>query len=366
MLRSSLSPIAVPLAVVALWLAPALAAAQVHDGAGIFSPAAVSDANASLGRMDQQFHKQLVIETIPNVPADQRAALQQQGKEAFFDHMKAARANALGVNGVYVLICMDPPFIDDAAGKETVRRGEFTDADLGRLRQAFRTALHDKQYDTGLRDAVDQVQRAYTANIPGAGGANTPVRSDGREAPAAGRPSAGGSVPSLPSSGGHMFGIGALVCLAIGALIIFSLVKAVFNRGGGGGNQGGGYGGGGGAGGFGGGAGNYPTGGPAYGPGYQNPPPSRGSGFGSGLLGGLLGGAVGGYAADRFEHRNDPTPSGGGDIGGGAAAGGGGGGSFDSGPSDAGQGFGDSGGGADFSSGGGGGDAGGGGDQGSF
>jgi hypothetical protein len=347
---------------------PLAARAQVHDNAHIFGPQAVTDAEAAMQRMQDKFGKQFVVETFPAVPDDQKAALQQKGKEAFFKDWKVSRAQALKVNGVYVLICMDPKFIDDGAGRETVAKGIFGNGELSTLRSSFRAALHDAKYDQGLADAVDQVYRAYTANIPGSGGNRTPVERDNATSS---RQPTGGGMPAMPGSTSHegnsSLGIGSLICLAIGALIIFSLVKSIFRHGQPGGGQGGGFGGGGGTGFGGGGAGTYPTGGPSYGPGYGAPPAS-GGGFGRGFLGGLLGGAVGGYAADKFEHRNDAGPSSwGGDASGGSFGGGGdGGGSFDSGPSDAGQGFGDSGGGSDF--GGGGGDSGGssGGDSGSF
>ena len=372
-LPSTFVRLALPLAAAALCFVPAAASAQVHDEAKIFSPQAVTEADASLAKIDQQYHKQLVVETIGSLPADQKAAAEQQGKEAFFDHLKATRANALGVNGVYVLICMDPPFIDDAAGRETVERGIFTSNDLSTLRQSFRTALHDKQYDRGLREAVDDVRRAFAANVPAETATAGRGFTGGAPSPAIGQPGMGGGVipggnsgrTTPPASTSHIFGIGGLLCLALGAFIIFSLIKSVFRRSGTGNSMGGtGFGGGGVP--MGGGP-MYPTGGPVYGG------APAGGGAGRGFLGGLLGGAVGGYAVDKFEHRNDGGQAAGPAVGdGGLASGGGGGGGFDSGPSDAGQGFGDSGGGADFSGGsdaggGGGGDAGGGGgDQGSF
>jgi hypothetical protein len=344
-----------PLVVVlaAVLLLPAALRADVHDNASIFSPAAVDKANTDLAAMHRRHNKDLVIETFASVPDDQKSKLQSDGKDAFFASWLSARAKELSVNGVYVLICMDPKHVQVAAGKETRARGDFTENDVKSLREHLQKSLGAKQYDQALGDAVEDVDRAYTANIAGQGppsrAGQTPNYNSNN----------GGNYPAIPNySPTHSTGFGtmaSLICLAVGVIIIVSIIRSIFR-----GQSGGGYGGSGfGGGGYG---GNYPPPQAGYGsgPGYGS---GGGSGFGRGFLGGLLGGALGGYAENRFEGRNDApsNPSsqpGWGDTSGG---GGGGGGSFDAGPSDAGGGFDSGGSGGDFGGGGGGGDSGGGG-----
>ena len=337
---------------------------QVRDDARVFGSSAVADANRAMGQLEQKFHKQLVVDTIPSLPADAKAALQQQTKDAVFKRVTDARASAARVNGVYVLICMDPKYIDVAAGRETISRGIFTEDDVSQLKQQVRSTLAAGQPDRALREAIDTVERTYTTNIPGTAprqaSNNAPAaRSSAvpaNRAPAANRDST--PPANEPASGGGMvkkLGCGTILCVGIAAVIAFGLIRRMLSNRGGPTSGPGGAGGGG----FGGGP-TYPTGGPGYGGGVQQQ--QGGGGFGKGLLGGLLGGAVGGYAADRFMHGHDAGAGGGGvapssdagDTGGGGYSGGG----FDSGPSDAGQGFGDSASGSDF--GGGGGDSGGG------
>ncbi len=346
-----------------LWLASA-AHAQVHDEAHLLSPDAVTSANSAIQQMQQAHNKGLVYETIPKV-SDENMAAAKADQAAYFKASTTNRMEKLQVNGVYVLVCMDPKYVEVRGGRETMARGDFTAADIARLSTQLKADLRGGNNDQALSDAVDTVNRAYGANITG----SAPAAAAGRSAAPA--PSYSSSTPAptptpAASSGGMgmlgKFGLGGLLCAVVGVVIIFSLIKSAFGR------RGGGYGGGvmnqGGT---------YPTGGPVGGPGYGGGtnmggyggvPQSRGSGFGGGLLGGLLGGAVGGAAVDHFEHRGDAAPSaGGGALGGGDAGGGsfgGGGGGFDSGPSDAGQAS-DVTGGGDFGGGGGGGDAGGGG-----
>jgi TPM domain len=309
------------LAVFALLLAPALAMADVHDNAHIFSQDAIDKADAQMVQMQRKYNKTFVVETFPAVPDDMKDQLQSQDNRTFFKSWADTRRKALNADGVYVLVCMDPKYIQ-------VHHLNTSDADA--LRGQLKTAFHNQEYDQGLQDAVDSVGQTLAANTSSAPAQNSYNNSSNN----------GNGYPMTPSyrnqGGGGSLSIGSFFCLAIGAMFIFSLIGAIFRgrRGFGGGY---GYGGGGYGGGY----------GPGYGPGYGYGG-GGGSGFGSGLMGGLLGGVLGGYAADRFDHRNDP------------GAGFGGGGGF-SGPSDAGQGFGSSGGGfgGGDSGGGGGGDSGG-------
>ena len=352
---SLLAAVAVPLLLLA-----ATAHAQVRDGAHLFSPSAASGADSAIQQMQQQHNKGLIVETIPKVSDENMAAAKANPGEYFKD-ATTRRMETLKVNGVYVLVCMDPKHVEVRAGKNTFARGDFTAGDIARLTSTLQGDLHSGNMDQALQDAVDGVNRSYGANI---GGGSSPAAEPGTTGAATPSRSVPSGTPDRSSSGPGVLGglgkfsLGGLLCVGIGLVIVFSLVKRMFaGRTGGGGFGGGGN--------MTAGGPNYPTGGPAnYGPGYGGPTNmgGGGGGMGRGFLGGLLGGAVGGYAADKFEHRGDPsTPAaGGGDAGGGGFGGGGGGGGFDAGPSDAGQAA-DFAGGGDFGGGGGGGDAGGGG-----
>ncbi len=337
-------------------LLPWLARADVHDNAKIFGPDAIDRADAAMTKMEQAHNKQLVVETFTGIPDDQKPSMEKLGKDAFFKQWMSNRARELRVNGVYVLICMDPKHLEVGAGRNTIARGDFTEQDVQKLRDQMQKLLKEKDYDGALSNAVDTVDQAYTANIHG----NNPNQSRAQYQPT-GIPGYRVNNGYSSSAGQGMGSFGTLVCMIVGLVIVLSLIRAIFR-----GNSGGGYGGG-----FG---GNYPTGGgygpgygPGYGAGYGGGYGGGGGGFGRGFLGGLLGGALGGYAAEQFERRNDPgnQPNQGGfGSSGGDFGGGGGGGSFDSGPSDAGQGFGDNSSGGDFGGGDSGGDSGGGGSSG--
>src|SRR4051794_33241816 len=126
----------------ALLLLPAFARADVRDNANIFSPDAVQKANAAMAQMQQRHNKSFIVETFPSIPDDQKDAYQQAvqqdpttGKAKFFRQWMGSRARAVQANGVFALVNMDPRHIEVGAGQNTRNSGDFTDADITRLRQ---------------------------------------------------------------------------------------------------------------------------------------------------------------------------------------------------------------------------------------
>jgi hypothetical protein len=341
-------------ALLAVWI-PSQAGADVRDNAQIFTQDAVDTANRDMKKMEHDHNKQLVVETFAAVPDDQKDALKQNPKTFFRDWL-ASRFKALNVNGVYVLICMDPKHLEVGADRLTMSRGDFTQEDVNSLRKQIQSSLKDKDYDAALSGAMETVERTYKENITAANGRNAATH----------QPTGGGYPPSYAppryqppvynnpgnSSGGSgALGLtfGGLLCMIVGAIIIVSLIRSIFRGGSGGGFGGGGY--------YPGNQGGNFGGGYGYGGGYGGG--GGGSGFGRGFLGGLLGGAVGSYAENRFEDRSNNQGNTGFFGGGGQSDNSGSSSSFDSGPSSPGDLGGSSGG--DFGSSGGGGDSGGGG-----
>jgi uncharacterized membrane protein YgcG len=189
--------------------AAASPAGTIVDNAHIFSPSAVDQAQHSIDQIRIRHQKDLNVETIASLPADQQDALKAQGKDAFFEQWARQRAKAMGTNGVYVLICMDPRHLQVEVGNRTETR-EFTTADRDALRTQLVSQFKAQQYDAGLTDAANFVLDKMDANtrqssVPpnqGSGfGQSTPVYGGGS--------GAGGGIPA-----------GGWICLGIAVLFI--------------------------------------------------------------------------------------------------------------------------------------------------
>jgi uncharacterized membrane protein YgcG len=244
-------------------------AGTIVDNAQIFSSSAVAQAQQTIDHIQAVHHKDFNVETFASVPADQQDALNAQGRDAFFDSWARQRAKAMGTNGVYLLVCMDPHILKVAVGNQTATR-EFTNADKEGLRSLLVPPFKAKDFDGGLIRGAQYVSDRIDTNTRAAAAGGSP----GAIAP--GLPYAPvGSVGTLPINRPAGSFMGSWLCVGIAIVVFLVLLRS---------RRGGGF--------------NY--GGPSQGYGYGNP----GGGFGSGLLGGILGGALGSWGYDRF-NRND-------------------------------------------------------------
>ncbi len=146
---------------------PAAAApTYVFDDARVFTPQTIAAAEAAVGQMQRQYHKALVVETFAAVPDADRPAVADD-RAGYFKRWMHARFANRNVNGVYVLVCLDPRYVEVGVGKQTLARGDFTPADVAGLSKQLIADLRGGRYDVGLAGAVDTVGRDYAANIPG-------------------------------------------------------------------------------------------------------------------------------------------------------------------------------------------------------
>jgi len=137
----------------------------VHDNAGIFSADAVRRADDAIGQLRERHRRDLMIETDSQVPDEQQAALDREGKARFFAGWAAARAKSNGVNGVLVLICMRPGHVEIVEAGEGSEKA-FTPKDRDELSTALGKVLGEKQYDDALARTVAFVQKRMDANEP--------------------------------------------------------------------------------------------------------------------------------------------------------------------------------------------------------
>jgi uncharacterized membrane protein YgcG len=153
--------------VVLTTVAPALAVVpEVQDGAGFFKPEAIAKANDELAEIGRRFKKDLLIETYAAVPADKVAAVKamdKEGRAKFFKEWANSRAKRRRVEGIYVLISKDPGHIQVEVGQQT-EKAAFTIEDRNRLREILIDAFQKKEFDRGLLDGVQYVEKTLAEN----------------------------------------------------------------------------------------------------------------------------------------------------------------------------------------------------------
>ena len=273
------------------------AVAEVRDEAHFFSAGAVAQANETIQEIKQRSKKDLLIETVRQVPeykSDEANSSDEKVKGRFFANWAIQRARAEGINGIYVLITREPGHVEVVVGNQT--RTIFPDEKRHRLSQLLLTHFRQKEYDEGLLAAVKDV-RSVLASAPTAGKVTAaPVNPNrpGHNQPTVPSPTVPSpTVPQRPVPGGRAgaaggswlpwLGIGLAV--VVGIWLLSAVLRAIS------GNQqrpyGAGYGG----------PGPYGGGPSPYG-GYGGY--GGGGGFFSNMMGGLFGAAAGSWLYDQF------------------------------------------------------------------
>ena len=264
---------------------------EVRDNAGLFSPAAVQQADAAIQKIQRELRKDLLIETFPGVPENRKADY-SRNREEFFTGFVRERAQAARLDGIYVLMMKEAPphklRIQVGMGEATRQRA-FLASDRDQLVRLLQTKFREEKYDEGLTAAVALVDRTVRSHLNGTApaGATRPVAS---------------SVPVASGGAAGQVNVMKWVFIIGGVLVAVFLVRMF-------------------AGGMGGGG---------------------GGGFFSSLLGGIGGAMAGNWLYDRFTGDNARSPhdsgssaneapsdvggdysSSGGDVGGGDFGGGG-------------------------------------------
>lgn len=217
---------------------------EVKDSASLFMPETVRQANALITEIKQQHKKDLLIETFAQVPeGTEGKAVSTDGKISppFFRDWAAQRAREAGVNGIYVLVCQEPSFLQIAVGNDT-RTKAFPDADRQRLSKLLLDRFKQKEFDGGLLEAVRLVQSTLQTNLAGVKAAHTTPADSSSAADtskAGTQDQASGSQPgsSWWSGLGGWLIVGLVV--GLGVWLVIALIRAF--TGGAGGLGGGGF-----------------------------------------------------------------------------------------------------------------------------
>jgi uncharacterized membrane protein YgcG len=303
--------LAVAVVLVSISMAQATGAG-IQDAAGFFSQEARATAEQQIAALHKKFGKDLRVETYASIPTDRADQYVPEKRNAFFATWAYQRAKAVGLDGVMVLMCKDPSFLQVEVGDRTKQQA-FTLANRGHLRDLLVTAFKQRHFDEGLLQAVTYYGQTLQANLgeSGTGARPSVVPAPGWH-PSKSAPQE--SPPSTPQGNRSLLWIVGI--LAVVGVCLWMLFRrrsgAEAYRGA---QPGSGY---------------SPYDYRSAPPGVGYPPPDYryggggGGGFGRGFGGGILGGLLGGWLGNRLAHRDtasspdasaDPfprTPGGGG------------------------------------------------------
>lgn len=143
--------------------AAVLLVSEVKDEGDFFKPEAIARANQGIREIKNKYKKDLVIETYKGIADKRKDDLEKLGKKRFFEEWARNRARALEVDGIYILICKEPPQLQVEVGNETEKKA-FPTRDRDRLLELLLGRFKKKEFDEGLSEAVEFVNKTLGNN----------------------------------------------------------------------------------------------------------------------------------------------------------------------------------------------------------
>lgn len=134
----------------------------LRDDANFFGADAAQKANKELRELSKKVGKDIVVETFPSVPGEQKekvAAMSKEERNAFFQKWAHDRMQAEKINGVYILICKQPSNLQVRASESV--QGKFNNEAVNELVKQLLKDFGEKKYDEGLENAIKYIRRKF-------------------------------------------------------------------------------------------------------------------------------------------------------------------------------------------------------------
>ena len=218
---------------------------EVRDSAGLFSPAAVQQADAAIQKLQKELGKELLIETFAGVPENRKADY-SRSREEFFTSFVRERAQAARLNGIYVMVMKEEPphrmRIQIGLGEATRQRA-FLASDRDQLVRVLQASFRDNKYDEGLTSAVAFVERTVRSHLSSTTAGSVAPSGVTRNAPSSAPDASAEHSAAAPSSGPNLLKWAFIIGGVLVAVFLVRMLSGAMGGGGGGGLSGGGMGG---------------------------------------------------------------------------------------------------------------------------
>jgi hypothetical protein len=139
-------------------------APQISDDGHFFSAEAIKRGNAQIHDLMKNFGRDLLIETFATAPKDQLDKLKAMAAEErrkYFHGWATDRAQSAVVNGIYIMVCKDPPHVQVEITPKA--SAVFDKATRDQLVQELLKNFQAKRFDEGLDAAVRIVKDRLTS-----------------------------------------------------------------------------------------------------------------------------------------------------------------------------------------------------------
>jgi hypothetical protein len=134
---------------------------EVKTEEGFFQPETIEKANAIIRTLKEEFGKDLVVETFKSVPEHDLKLVKSMTARRMARHFQEwaqERADMLGVDGVYILLCKNPPYNQVIVSEDLQERG-FSEAKRSAVTRLLPVSWSSRSRDTRFLEAVEKARK---------------------------------------------------------------------------------------------------------------------------------------------------------------------------------------------------------------
>jgi hypothetical protein len=143
-------------------------APPIRDDANLFSAPAITQALAEISEIHETYHRDVVIETIKELPSVDRHLFKFLWSHELHRRMEQQsreRAQEAGVDGILILICMEPRVMVEPIAWPPSHGRFFRSRDAAELRRKVGRLVAEKRPDQALAEAIRLVRHDFEANL---------------------------------------------------------------------------------------------------------------------------------------------------------------------------------------------------------
>jgi uncharacterized membrane protein YgcG len=135
----------------------------IKDDGKFFTKEGLDRANKKIRDIYEKYKKDVVVETMTSLTAEQAKKMDEEGKGKYFAKLARERSVAMGLNGIYILFIKKPQHYQIHMDPETQKK-TFTASNRKTLSEKIVAQFREDQFDQGLLDGLDAIAAALKAN----------------------------------------------------------------------------------------------------------------------------------------------------------------------------------------------------------
>ena len=129
----------------------------LKDDGKFFSKEGIEKANKKIREIYEKYKKDVVVETMTTLTADQERKIKEDGEAKFFAKLTSDRGKEIGLNGVYILVCKQPKYLRVHMDPETQKKA-FTASSRTATVAKIVARFKEDEFDAGLFDGLKEIE----------------------------------------------------------------------------------------------------------------------------------------------------------------------------------------------------------------